>query len=97
VEYVIITDFGTQYIFNDALKGVNYIFHIASPMPGKASDFKNGYLGPSIQGTTSILEAAAKTPSIKKVVITSSAYALVPVEVVLRGELQDGYLVKGIE
>ena len=66
-------------------------------MAGRATDFRNGYLESSLQGTTSILEAAAKTPSVRKVVITSSVYALVPIEVALRRELQDGYLVKGIE
>ncbi|KAK3933686.1 hypothetical protein QBC46DRAFT_462956 [Diplogelasinospora grovesii] len=57
---------------------VDFVFHIASPMPGKGTDFSTDYARPAVAGTTALLAAAASIPSIKRVIIVSSALALMP-------------------
>ncbi|KAK3368567.1 hypothetical protein B0H63DRAFT_441812, partial [Podospora didyma] len=57
---------------------VEYVIHIASPMPGKGDDFKTDYLHPAVKGTEAILEAAATALAVKRVVIMSSLLGLMP-------------------
>jgi nucleoside-diphosphate-sugar epimerase len=92
VEFVVVPDFGIQSAFDDVLHGVQFIYHVASPMVGKgeSDDLQNGYIDPAVMGTISILEAAAKSPDVQRVVITSSVFAMVPIDVQARGELNDG-------
>lgn len=66
-----------------ATSGVDYIVHLASPLP----DFQDPnfsskkvapqYLDPAIKGVDRMLEAANKSASVKKVVLTSSVVALI--------------------
>lgn len=91
LDFVIVPDITASDAFNSAFQGVDYVFHLASPMPGRGSDAKKDYIEPAIKGTTSVLEAAAQIPSIKKVVITSSVLALVP----LGGLRQGGHRITG--
>ncbi|KAE8354580.1 hypothetical protein BDV28DRAFT_146949 [Aspergillus coremiiformis] len=78
IETCIVSDITQRDSFHEALQGVDYVFHIASPMPGKGTDFQNDYIDPAVNGTESILYAALEFPQIKKVVIESSILALVP-------------------
>ncbi|KAK3332370.1 hypothetical protein B0T19DRAFT_415469 [Cercophora scortea] len=79
LEFVVIPDISNADALRSALgDDVEYIFHIASPMPGAGSDFKTEYLGPAVKGTEAILEAAAAAPNVKRVVIVSSLLALMP-------------------
>ncbi|CAG7944432.1 unnamed protein product [Penicillium nalgiovense] len=76
VEFVIISDLTDEAAFDGKLKGVDYVLHLASPLPHGTD--KQSYFGPALKGTTAILKAAAKVPTIKKVVVTSSIAALIP-------------------
>jgi len=79
LEFVLIPDIGDRTALRAALKNdVDYIFHLASPMPGKGQDFKTEYLTPAVNGMEAILNAAAEAPSVKRVVIMSSLLALIP-------------------
>ncbi|CAI0652285.1 unnamed protein product [Colletotrichum noveboracense] len=51
-----------------------------SPMVGQGAEFQEGYINPAVQGTLSVLDAAKATPSVKRVLITSSVLALLPLE-----------------
>ncbi|GKT66922.1 NAD dependent epimerase/dehydratase [Colletotrichum tofieldiae] len=83
--FVVIPDLAEPGAFNEVLRGVEYVFHIASPMPGKGSDFKQDYLGPAKNGTIALLDAAKTTPTIKSVIIVSSLLALLPLDAILTG------------
>ncbi|KOS40686.1 hypothetical protein ACN38_g8457 [Penicillium nordicum] len=76
VEFVIIPDLTDETAFDNKLNGVDYVLHLASPLP-HGSD-KKSYFPPAVKGTTALLKAAAKVPTIKKVVVTSSIAALIP-------------------
>ncbi|KAK6366217.1 hypothetical protein LTS17_010723 [Exophiala oligosperma] len=66
--------------FDEAVRGVDYIVHIASPLGKSGLDFDTGIVQPAIRGTLSILHSALQESSIKKVVITSSVVAVLPSE-----------------
>jgi nucleoside-diphosphate-sugar epimerase len=76
VEFVIIPDLTDETAFDGKLNGVDYVLHLASPLPHGID--KEAYFGPAVKGTTALLKAAAKVPTIKKVVVTSSIAAFIP-------------------
>lgn len=80
IETVIIPDITKREPFDKALTDVDYIIHIASPLPGQGKDLKEDFIKPAVNGTEAILYAALKFPKIKAVVITSSGIVLMPVD-----------------
>lgn len=86
LDFTVIPDFASPSRFSKALEDVTYIFHLASPMPGKGTDFKSEYLEPAVQGTISLLDASKKVQSIKRVVVVSSLLALIPVDALATGK-----------
>jgi nucleoside-diphosphate-sugar epimerase len=72
--FVVIPDYTKTEAFDTALEGVDHVIHVASPLPKQDEDL----LTPAVKGTTSVLEAASRVPSIKKVVITASVASLIP-------------------
>jgi nucleoside-diphosphate-sugar epimerase len=84
VEFVEVPDLLAPGAFDEAVKDVDYILHLASPIPEPDSpatiDVKKDYVEPAMKGTLGILESAAKSPSVKRVVITSSIVVLAPKE-----------------
>ncbi|KAK5722677.1 hypothetical protein LTR15_005909 [Elasticomyces elasticus] len=83
LDFVIVPDFLASGAFNEAIKGVKYAVHLASPL-AKGSideDLDAKIIQPAVQGAVEMLEAAKKESTVKKVVITSSAVALPPVAV----------------
>ncbi|KAL3482943.1 3-beta hydroxysteroid dehydrogenase/isomerase family protein [Aspergillus germanicus] len=77
VDFVITADITHESSFAGKLNGVNYVLHVASPLPHGTNP--ETYFGPAVSGTTAILKEAAKVSSIKKVVITSSIVAFMPI------------------
>lgn len=85
LDFIVIPDLSTPDAFNRALSDVTYVFHLASPMPGKGVDFKKDYVEPAVQGTISLLDAAKEFNTIKRVVIVSSVLALIPLDGLVTG------------
>lgn len=61
---------------SEAVKGVTYIAHVASPYQLQVEDVERDLLIPAIEGTLNILRYAQKEPSVKRVAITSSFAAV---------------------
>ncbi|KAF5868835.1 putative nad dependent epimerase dehydratase family protein [Botrytis fragariae] len=78
LEFVVVPDITVPGAFSKVLDNVEYILHVASPLA--VSVDKDKVHRPAIEGTLNILRDAAKIPSIKKVVITSSIAAFMPLE-----------------
>lgn len=78
VEFIHIPDLAKPGAFQGALDGVDDIFHLASPLPGKGNDVKKDYVEPAVTGTTAILEEAKQHERIRFVVVVSSILALIP-------------------
>jgi len=82
LSFVIVPDLQAKGAYDEAVKGVDYVIHLASPITTGASvtteEYHEYFIKPAVRGTMSMLEAAAASPSVKRVVITSSVVAIVP-------------------
>ncbi|OQU97407.1 hypothetical protein CLAIMM_03340 [Cladophialophora immunda] len=78
--FTTVPDIQKEGAFDEAVKGVDYVIHTASPLPVPSDDDEKNIIRPAINGTLSILHSALKEPSIKKVVLTSSVAAVFPSE-----------------
>lgn len=76
LEVVLVADLTSPAAFTTALEGVTHITHVASPLVVMPSDVERDLLIPAIQGTTSLLKAAAACPTVEAVVVTSSLAAV---------------------
>ncbi|RDK37093.1 NAD(P)-binding protein [Aspergillus phoenicis ATCC 13157] len=73
-EFTVVSDITATGCFDEALQDVQYVIHVASPLPDRNSDL----LIPAMQGTTSILQSASKYSTVRKVVVTSSISSFIP-------------------
>lgn len=80
IEIFLIPDLSNVDALKSALNGVDYVFHIASPMPGSGTDLQRDYINPAVAATLSMLNAALAHKQIQKVIIVSSAVAFTPVD-----------------
>ncbi|KIW23252.1 uncharacterized protein PV07_11464 [Cladophialophora immunda] len=78
LSFVIVPNIEKDGAFDEAVKGVDYIVHLASPLARPSDDDEANIIQPAIRGTLSILRSALKEPAIKRVVITSSVAAVSP-------------------
>lgn len=62
--------------FDEATKGCDLIAHLASPFILNVNDAQEDLMYPAVKGTINVLEAANKSNSVKKVVLTSSIVAV---------------------
>lgn len=80
LSFVIVPNIEIDGAFDEAVKGVDYVVHVASPLGKDVKDLEADMIQPAIRGTLSILYSALRAPSVKKVVITSSVVAVMPSE-----------------
>jgi dihydroflavonol-4-reductase len=62
--------------FDKACEGVTHILHTASPYVMEVKDPKKDLLDPAVNGTLNLLRSAAKSPSVTRVIVTSSIAAV---------------------
>lgn len=62
--------------YEDGMKGCAIVFHTASPFALSVKDPLNDLLIPAVHGTRNVLNSATKTPSVTRVVCTSSVAAV---------------------
>jgi len=75
-EYVIVKDIGEDNAFDEAVKGVDAVAHMASPFHFNAEEPSELFI-PAINGTVGVLKSIKKNnPDVKRVVITSSVAAV---------------------
>ncbi|KAK9479866.1 hypothetical protein V1514DRAFT_219422 [Lipomyces japonicus] len=81
LSFVIVPDIVVADAFDEAVKGVDYVIHTASPFHFQVTDPVVDLLDPAVKGTKGILNAIQKyAPQVKKVIITSSFAAIVNAE-----------------
>ncbi|KAE8445527.1 hypothetical protein EG329_013290 [Mollisiaceae sp. DMI_Dod_QoI] len=82
--FTIVPDLCKKHAYDDACRGVSYIIHIASPLMSNGIpagvDQEAFFVKPAVRGTINMLEAAKKSGSVRRVVVTSSITALIPFE-----------------
>lgn len=55
-----------------AVKGCDYILHVASPIPDGGKESEQAMVEAAVEGTLRVLRAAAASPAVRRVVLTSS-------------------------
>ncbi|XAR57916.1 Dihydrokaempferol 4-reductase [Bertholletia excelsa] len=66
--------------FDEAINGCSGVFHVATPMDFESKDPENEVIKPAIDGVLSIIRSCAKAKTVKRLVFTSSAGAVVSEE-----------------
>jgi len=83
LSFVVVPDFLVDGAFDEAVKDVKYIIHVASPIPKSEltgdDDLDAELVQPAIQGTISVFKSAQKARTVKRIVVTSSGVALIPI------------------
>ncbi|KAI9738175.1 MAG: hypothetical protein M1834_008673 [Cirrosporium novae-zelandiae] len=78
IEFFIVPDILADGAYDEAIKGVDYVLHSASPLASKtAGDPEKNLFEPAVKGTTGILQSALKIRTIKRIVITASVLSIV--------------------
>lgn len=62
--------------YAEAMKGCELVFHTASPFITDVKDPQKDLIDPAVIGTQNVLETANQTPTVKRVVVTSSCSAI---------------------
>src|SRR6056297_1458395 len=63
--------------YDAPMSGCELVFHTASPFTTAVKDPQKELVDPALEGTRNVLESANRTPSVKRVVLTSSSAAIV--------------------
>lgn len=78
LSFVEVPDITRDGVYDEAIKDVTYVIHLASPLPSPFLDPQTGIYEPTIKSVSTLLASASKEPSVKKVIITSSVFANIP-------------------
>jgi nucleoside-diphosphate-sugar epimerase len=76
LEIVFVEDLLKDGAYDEAVKDMDYVLHIASPVSRPSENYYADFIEPAVQGTLGLLRSASKSPSVKRVVITSSIAVL---------------------
>ena len=75
LQYCIVPDNSAHDAFDEAVKNVTYVIHAGSPVPVPGFDPLEQVWKPTVLGIENLLSSALKTPSIERVLATSSIVA----------------------
>ena len=95
ISFIVVPDILADGAYDEAVKGVQYIIHCASPLTsGITENFEEKLISPAVRGTIGILESAQRSSQVQRVVITSSIVAALPLEAFMgqSDEIYDGQL-----
>ncbi|KAE9368103.1 NAD(P)-binding protein [Stipitochalara longipes BDJ] len=87
--FTIVSDITADGAYDEAVKGVKYVIHVASPLANASldpKDFETLLILPAVKGTLNMLEAAQKISGIKRVVITGSNASIIPTTAIIGSE-----------
>jgi len=78
LETVVVEDIAADGAFDEAVKGVDYFCHAASPLSSKfQGDAERDLLFPALKGTQAALQSATKEPRIKKIILLASISSVI--------------------
>ena len=70
------TDLLSPNSYKEAMEGCGLVYHTASPFTIDVKDPQKELIEPAVNGTANVLNTAKETPSVKRVVVTSSCAAI---------------------
>lgn len=93
--YIVVPDFEPPNAFDKALEGVKYVIHVASPASqainsAGGADLQAHFVDAAVNSTVSLLESAKKAGSVERIVITSSAAAVLDMRLMFDFSSYDG-------
>jgi dihydroflavonol-4-reductase len=62
--------------YAEAMQGCQLVYHTASPFTSNFKDAQKDLVDPAVKGTANVLNEANRTPSVRRVVLTSSVAAI---------------------
>jgi nucleoside-diphosphate-sugar epimerase len=78
IETAVVENMELPGAYDSVVQGVDTVVHMASPIAVAAgTDNERGYLIPARDGILSMLKSASKSPSVKRVIMTSSSTAVI--------------------
>lgn len=72
LSFTIVPDMSASGAMDAALKDVTYVLHVGSPVPIPGYDPVTQVYEPTIKGISNLLASALHTPTLKRIIITSS-------------------------
>ncbi|KAI0391873.1 putative cinnamoyl-CoA reductase [Xylariaceae sp. FL0594] len=78
LSFVVVPDICDEKAYEEAIKDVTHVIHVASPIPLPFLDPVTGIYEPNVKSVKAMLRAALTSPSLGKLVITSSQYGNSP-------------------
>jgi nucleoside-diphosphate-sugar epimerase len=87
LEFIIVPNITVDGVYDEAVKGVAGILHVASAMPKPGiTDFEGQIVQPAVKGTVGMLESAIKEGMVRRIIITASIGSIVPAEKLATGD-----------
>lgn len=91
---VVVPDITDKWAYYEAILGVTYVVHVASPIScdnfTTVAQLRDHIIRPAVKGTVGILTAAQWSQSVKRVVITGSLVSIASEESIASGRMIDG-------
>ncbi|KAI1110511.1 putative cinnamoyl-CoA reductase [Nemania sp. NC0429] len=78
LSFVEVPDICAPNAYDEAIKGVTHVIHLASPLPSPSLDPLTGIYEPNVNSVAAMLKATLAVSSLKKLVITSSVFGNSP-------------------
>lgn len=82
LSFIVVPDFTAPNAFDEAVKGVQYVIHCASPIPfgpPTTDNAREDFIKPAVDVTLELFKSAAKEKGLRRIVVTSSCIAVAPV------------------
>jgi nucleoside-diphosphate-sugar epimerase len=90
---IFVPDITAPGAYDEAVKGVKYIIHVASPLDANLPmdvDYEKDMIEPAVKGTLGVLESANKVRGIKRIVITGSVLSIIGFSDLGNADVLDG-------
>ncbi|KAH9211368.1 hypothetical protein DL95DRAFT_511208 [Leptodontidium sp. 2 PMI_412] len=97
LEIIVVPDLLKPGAFDGVLDGASGVLHIASPLVVETDNFKRDIIDPAVDATVGILKSAAKTPSVKRIVITSSIATILTWEYIISDDYTKEFTAKDVQ
>lgn len=82
LELIVIPDFLIDGAFDRTVQGITFVIHVASPITSTdhPDDWEIEFVQTAVKGSINLFEAAVRSGTVRRIVITSSMVAMLPLQ-----------------